>query len=113
MEGFFIAWAVVAAALLSVLYLYSKMTFFKTLYSSSILEVQELKEMIEEDRVIIELYEFDIAKHLNSIDYLQKEIVEAQTYLKEVRNKNTRLRNEAAINTEKIRQMKIKLDTLF
>jgi len=113
MESFFLSWAVVAAALLSVLFLYSKMSFFRTLYKSSILEVQELKEMIEEDRVIIELYEFDIAKHLDNIDYLQKEIVETQAYLKEVRGKNTRLRNEATVNTEKIRQMKIKLDALF
>ena len=113
MDSFFLSWAVVAAALLSVLYLYSKMAFFKTLYRTSILESQELKEMIEEDRVIIELYEFDIAKHLNTIEYLQKEIVETQGYLKEIRNKNTRLRNEAAVNTEKIRQMKIKLDALF
>ena len=113
MSEFFFSWLIVAASLLGLFYIYSKMAFFKAIYKTSILESGELKEMIDEDRVTIELYEFEISRHINNVDYLQKEIVETQTYLKEIRNKNTRLRNEVSAANDKIAEMKQRLDAIF
>lgn len=113
MGDFFFSWIVVALSLLAILWLYSKMAFFQTLYKTQAYEMEELKEMIDEDKIVIELYEFEINKHLSNIDYLQKEVIETQTYLKEVRSKNTRLRNEISIANDKVNKMKLKLDALF
>ena len=113
MGEFFFSWLVVSVSLLVTMYLYSRMAFFQTLYKTLSLETNELKEMIEEDRVTIELYEFDISKHINNIEFLQKDMVETQVYLKESKNKNTRLRNEVAASYIKIEEMKKKLESLF
>jgi len=113
MGEFLFSWLIISVSLLAILYLYSRMAFFQTLYKTLTLEVDELKEMIEEDRVTIELYEFDISKHINNIEYLQKDIIETQTYLKDARGKNTRLRNDNAIANEKIGEMKQKIESLF
>jgi len=113
MGDFVFSWIIISVSLLALFYLYSKMTFFKTLYKTLSYETHELKDMLEEDKIIIELYEFEIDKHLNNVDYLQKQILEVQIYLKEVRNKNTRLRNEANVSNDKIQEMKNRIDALF
>jgi hypothetical protein len=89
------------------------MFFFKTLLLKSKEELKKTRNKSLNDSAIIEIFESEIKKNKNNLNYLEKELIDALVIVKEYKNLNQSYKNELIESEEKVKTMKNKLDMLF
>jgi len=113
MIEFTISWFVTTFFIVISFYFYSKMYFFKTLFIKTKTDNNNLKEKTINDSALLEIFESEINKNTNNLEYLENELVEAFLIIKEYKDKNNSLKTELAESEDRIKTMKSKLDMLF
>jgi len=113
MIDFTFSWILTTIFIILSFYFYSKMFFFKTLLLKSKEELKKTRNKSLNDSAVIEIFETEIKKNKNNLNYLEKELIEALVIVKEYKNLNQRYKTDLVESEDKIKTMKNKLDMLF